>query len=128
MQGDGGGAQVRDVVRAAWCPKPVSAEEVAEHEASGHAVYRRWCQACVSGKARAAPHRDQGRTESDLPELATDFCEFRLPGGAMQKMLVLKCRSSQAFAATAVDNALADNPCTIRFVRGFFNTWGIAVL
>ena len=36
-------------------PKPPSAEEVASHFASGHAVYRTWCRHCIAGKARASP-------------------------------------------------------------------------
>ena len=61
--------RVHSVVR----PRPASAEEVAAHEASGHAAYRSWCPFCVQGKAKASAHRRQDDIQADIPEVVADF-------------------------------------------------------
>ena len=46
-------------------PEP-SAREIAEHELTGHAVYRSWCRHCVASKGQAQAH--SSREEGELPE------------------------------------------------------------
>ena len=50
---DVGGAAVKPL-RA---PHEPTAEEIEEHNASGHAHYRAWCPHCVAGKGKADSHR-----------------------------------------------------------------------
>ena len=42
-----------------------------QHEATGHAQYRPWCEWCISGKGQANPHR--GAPKSECPEINLDF-------------------------------------------------------
>ena len=51
-------------------PEP-SARQIAEHEWTGHAVYRRWCRHCVASKGRA--HAHSSREEGELPEIGIDW-------------------------------------------------------
>ena len=122
----GGGVegQESDRCRVALAPKRPSADEVASHLASGHAAYRAWCPHCVAGKAKAAAHRSTDGTESALPEICADFAEIRNPWGSVHRILVCKCRSSCSFAATSLDNGLADNPASIRFLKGWLEYLG----
>ena len=70
-----------DVVgeEAKWCrgcqtfPEP-SARQIAEHELTGHAVYRSWCRHCVASKGRA--HAHSSREEGELPEISIDYGFF----------------------------------------------------
>ena len=44
------------VPRVSNLPPEPSARQVAEHELTGHAVYRSWCRHCVASKGRAHAH------------------------------------------------------------------------
>ena len=54
-------------------PEP-SARQIAEHELTGHAVYRSWCRHCVASKGRT--HADSSREEGELPEIGIDYGFF----------------------------------------------------
>ena len=74
------------VPRSSLEPSPADREH---HEATGHAVYRPWCEACIRGKSRRHAHRSdhgQGR----LPELHFDFCEIPLGSDGVIRTLVAK--------------------------------------
>ena len=53
-------------------PKMPSQQEKEEHEATGHACYRSWCEHCVAGRARGQYHRSSGE-EGETPEIAFDY-------------------------------------------------------
>ena len=44
------------VPRVPNLPPEPSARQIAEHELTGHAVYRSWCRHCVASKGRAHAH------------------------------------------------------------------------
>ena len=54
-------------------PEP-SARQIAEHELTGHAVYRSWCRHCVASRGRAQAH--SSREEGELPEIGIDHGFF----------------------------------------------------
>ena len=51
------------VPRVPNLPPEPSARQIAEHELTGHTVYRSWCRHCVASKGRAHAHssREEGR-------------------------------------------------------------------
>ena len=53
------------------CPTP---EEIARHELT-HLPAATWCEACVKGRGREAPHRDQrgSMLDSVLPVIQCDY-------------------------------------------------------
>ena len=53
-------------------PEP-SARQIAEHELTGHAEYRRWCRHSVASKVQA--HAHASREEGELPDIGID-CGF----------------------------------------------------
>ena len=55
------------VPRVPNLPPEPSARQIAEHELTGHAVYRSWCRHCVASKGRA--HAHSSREEGELPEI-----------------------------------------------------------
>ena len=54
-------------------PEP-SARQIAEHELTGHAVYRSWCRHCVASKGQADAH--SSREEGELPEIGIEYGFF----------------------------------------------------
>ena len=54
-------------------PQP-SARQIAEHDLTGHAVYRSWCRHCVASKGRAHVH--SSREDGELPEIGIDYGFF----------------------------------------------------
>ena len=55
-------------------PSYPSAEAIAAHRISGHAVYRSWCRDCVQGRGRNAPHRTVHEAEAPtLPVISFDY-------------------------------------------------------
>ena len=58
------------VPRVPNLPLESSARQIAEHEFTGHAVYRSCCRHCVVSKGRA--HAHSSREEGELPEIGID--------------------------------------------------------
>ena len=54
-------------------PGAPSQKDIDEHEAGGHATYRRWCEACVEGRGVGEPHLRAKKQESTIPILAFDY-------------------------------------------------------
>ena len=79
------------------------ARQIAEHELTGHAVYRSWCRHCVESKCRA--HAHTAREERGLPENGIDYGFFGRDGEDVLPILCVKCRnnSTGCFGATVVD-------------------------
>ena len=53
-------------------PEVPSLTEREEHEASGHAVYRSWCEHCIAAKGQANPHKADGEA-CEIPEIGFDY-------------------------------------------------------
>ena len=84
-------------------PLETSARQIAEHELTGHAVYRSWCRHCVASKGRA--HAHASREEGELPEIGIDYGFFGRGGEDVLPILCVKCRNSSTgcVGATVVD-------------------------
>ena len=54
-------------------PGAPSQKDIDEHEASGHATCRTWCEACVEGRGIGEPHLRGKGQESTIPILAFDY-------------------------------------------------------
>ena len=80
------------VPRVPNLPLEPSARQIAEHELTGHAVYRSWCRHCIAWKGRA--HAHSSREEGELLEIGIDygFCGRR--GEDVLPILCVKCRNS----------------------------------
>ena len=66
-----------------------SLEEFQKHMMT-HLPYRSWCEYCVKGRGKEAPHRTQS-TESDLPEVSVGFC-FPLKDDGTGGLIILVAR------------------------------------
>ena len=58
------------VPRVPSLPPEPSGRQIAEHELTGHAVYRSWCRHRVASNGRA--HAHSSREEGELPEIGTE--------------------------------------------------------
>ena len=56
MRDDAVDGEVLMVPRGASLLLETSAKQIAEHELTGHVVYRSWCRHCVASKGRAHAH------------------------------------------------------------------------
>ena len=91
------------VPRVPNLPPEPSARQIAEHELTGHAVYRSWCRHCVASKGRA--HAHSSREDESLPEIGIDYGFFSRDKEDVLPILCVKCRNSSTgcMGATAVD-------------------------
>ena len=100
-------------------PEP-SARRIAEHELTGHAVYRSWCRHCVASKGRA--HAHSSREEGELLEIGIDYGFFGRDREDVLPILRVKCRniSTGCVGATVVDRKGASDYAS-SFLTAFIN-------
>ena len=76
------------VLRVPSLPPEPSARQTAEHELTGHAVYRSWCRHRVASNGRA--HAHASREEGELPEIDIDYGFFGRGGEDVLPILCVK--------------------------------------
>ncbi len=68
-----------------------------------HAVYRNWCEFCVRGRGKEAPHKSKGTQEMQIPVICMDFGflreEPKVAGEESRPILVTKCRKTGHLSA-----------------------------
>ena len=103
-------------------PEP-SARQIAEHELTGHAVYRSWCRHCVASKGRA--HAHSSREKGELPEIGIDSGFFGSDREDVLPILCVKCRNSSTgcLGATVVDRKGASDYAS-SFLTAFIKSLG----
>ena len=111
------------VPRVPNLPPEPSARQIAEHELTGHAVYRSWCRHCVASKGRA--HAHSSREEGELPEIGIDYGFFGRDRGDVLPILCVKCRNSSTgcVGATVVDRKRASDYAS-SFLTAFIKSLG----
>ena len=111
------------VPRVPNLPPEPSARQIAEHELTGHAVYRSWCCHCVASKGRA--HAHSSREEGELPEIGIDYGFFGRDKEDVLPILCVKCRNSSTgcVGATVVDRKRASDYAS-SFLSAFIKSLG----
>ena len=91
------------VPRVPILPPEPSARQIAEHELTGHTLYRSWCRHCVASKGRA--HAHSSREEGELPQVGMDYGFLGRDGEDVLPISCVKCRNNSAgcLGATVVD-------------------------
>ena len=82
-------------------PKMPSKEEV-EPQYLTHRPFRNWCQYCIQGKGKVAPHFKQKQREDGLVEVHFDYCPMSTHGSPLAAMLVAREKSTKMTLATVV--------------------------
>ena len=72
-----------------------------EHEASGHAVYRTWCEHCVAAKGQGNPHIADGEV-CEVPEIGFDYAYMASGDSKCMPMICGRDRKLAHHAATFV--------------------------
>ena len=111
------------VPRVPNLPPEPSARQIAEHELTGHAVYRSWCRHCNASKGRA--HAHSSREEGELPEIGIDYGFFGRDKEDVLPILCVKCRNSSTgcVGATVVDRKGASDFAS-SFLTAFIKSLG----
>ena len=111
------------VPRVPNLPPEPSARPMAEHELTGHAVYRSWCRHCVASKGQA--HAHASREEGELPEIGIDYGFFGRDKEDVLPILCVKCRNSSTgcMGATVVDRKGASDYAS-SFLTAFIKSLG----
>ena len=84
-------------------PPMPSINEREEHEASGHAVYRIWCEHCVAAKGQGNPHIADGE-ECEIPEVGFDYGYMSTDDSKCIPILCARDRKTAHHAATFVQS------------------------
>ena len=111
------------VPRVPNLPPEPSARQIAEHELTGHAVYRSWCRHCVESNGRA--HAHSSREEGELLEIGIDYSFFGRDKEDVLPILCVKCRNSSTgcVEATVVDRKGASDYAS-SFLAAFIKSLG----
>ena len=87
--GEQGEEQARPRILKA--PHEPSQNEIDEHEAMGHAVYRSWCKVCIAAKGVGQPHhRAPEDDETAVPVVCSDYFFMGQDDEDTTPMLVLR--------------------------------------
>ena len=88
-------------------PSEPSAEEYEKHMASGHAVFRDWCECCVKGQGKSDFHKRQVDKNSEtVPTVSIDYAYMEEKQDVKEELgmpiLVMKDRKSKMIMADVV--------------------------
>ena len=108
-------------------------EEKAQHESTGHAVYRPWCESCVAGRGHSKVHRQVNRDRrGEVPVVSIDY-GFMGPRSALVEednpdvlmtFLGIKDRECKAMVALTVPEKGSANGSTARRVSEAIDGFG----
>ena len=87
-----------------WVPPQPSERERKEHEASGHAVYRSWCEMCVKAAGLVQKHVkvDHGDENPDMSTVSLDYFYMGEAEGAKPN-IVARDRKTGLMTATSME-------------------------
>ena len=105
-------------------PLQPTAAEIAEHEATGHVVYRSWCPACCSAKGHGQPHRTAPEEDDTaVPTIMSDYGFMGQDDGKCLPILCIKDRRTKRVAATFLE-AKGNTPYGQKFFENFLLSTG----
>ena len=105
------------------CKSPMpSMLERDEHEASGHAVYRTWCEHCVAAKGQGNPHIADGEV-CEVPEIGFDYAYMASGDSKCMPMICGRDRKLAHHAATFVPMKGRD-PYALSYLVGWIRGLG----
>ena len=113
-------------VNPGWSPPDPTPAEVREHEASGHAVFRNWCQDCVKAKGVSQQHRRVDHSGDLLPTIGLDYFYMNedRQGDASRPGLVAIDRDTGMMFATAVERKGVIDPTAQKLLTKFIELLG----
>ena len=111
------------------CPpcNPPTAEEVRQHNMSGHCVFRNWCPVCVAAAADERAHGPRQEQEGSVPEVASDYAFFRNRKGdrTYLPVLISKVRKPRGFNAHAVPSKGTGGGWIVQQFLRDLRKWGL---
>jgi hypothetical protein len=111
--------------KAVTSPAQPTQKEKEEHELT-HWPFRSWCQACVAGRGKDAPHKRVDRSSDEVPTVDMDYM-FLPEAGRLDMLtaLVVKDTSSGAVVSISVEEkGPAEYP--VKVTTRALDTWGYA--
>ena len=84
-----------------WTPKSPTDRERAEHESSGHAVYRSWCEECIKATGMSHQHRRIDHSEDLVDTVTMDYYYMGEEDGA-KPYLVAQDRRTGMMMSTSL--------------------------
>ena len=106
-------------------PYDTATQERAEHEATGHDVYRSCCDACLAGTGLGQAHRSVPKDEQEtaVAEFISDFGFMGQDDGKCMPLLVLKDTKTKRVAYSFVQ-AKGLDPYAVKFTAMFLQSTG----
>lgn len=122
VPGDGG--ETVEGVRPKTVRGPTSptAQEIEEHEAIGHAIYRDWCGHCVRARGIMEPHKEVESKDDALPTLALDYFYFHEEEKGLPHLQVKDSKSKMCWASPVP--AKGNDTFAVNFVMGILDEVG----
>ena len=105
-------------------PLAPSRAEIAEHEATGHVIYRSWCPVCCAARAHGQPHAPAPEAdETAVPLIVSDYGYLGQDDGKSMPILCIKDARTKRVGATFLETK-GSTPYGLRYfggVRGFLH-------
>ena len=98
----------------AFDPGQPSQKEIDEHEASGHAVFRSWCQQCIEGWGLGQRHARIDHSQDRVPVISHDFYYMSPEEDENRPYLAMIDSRTKMVFATALENKRETNPVCSR--------------
>ena len=83
-----------------WTPDEPTEDERKEHEASGHAVYRSWCQECIAATGYGQQHRRVDHREDRINTVSMDYFYLKDEAGARPHLVAQDRKNGMMFATS----------------------------
>ena len=95
--------------RPGWSPTTPSEEERKEHESSGHAVFRNWCEQCLQATGYAQKHTRKDHSKDMLPTISMDFFYMNEDPNARPHLVAVDRRTGMMMATALEKKGGADS-------------------
>jgi hypothetical protein len=95
-----------------------------EHEASGHAVYRNWCNHCVGGWGLSRQHRKVPHGEEEVATVCSDFFYMGEDDEDAPPFLAVCDRRTKCVSASALPDKATRTASNVRFFGNFIKSLG----
>eukprot|EP00435_Cladocopium_sp_Y103_P034158 s1161_g8.t1 len=88
--------------RPGWSPITPSEEERREHESSGHAVFRNWCEHCLQATGYSQKHTKKDHSQDMIPTISMDYFYMNEEPNARPHLVAID-RKTGMMMATALE-------------------------
>ena len=94
--------------RPGWSPTTPTDEERREHESSGHAVFRSWCEQCLQATGYAQKHTKKDHSGETIPTVSLDYFFLSEEQNARPHLVAIDRKTGMMMATSLEKKGVGD--------------------